>query len=140
MNASVRAWVAGAMLLGLPGVVWAQADRWERAVSQYLTQAEWRLREAGYTRCEPHLGVLNTDESALFTVTLERGVSYVLAGVCDPDCVELQLALFAPNGYEIDATRSAGSAPILRIHPREPTAYRNQVAMPRCTTNPAVSA
>lgn len=136
MNWPTRARVAGVMLLLLPGIARAQADRWGRAVGQNLAQAERRLHEAGYAESESRQGVLNTDESASFTVRLERGVSYVLAGVCDPDCLELQLALFAPNGYEIDAARSAGNAPILRIHPREPAAYRVQVVMSRCTTNP----
>jgi hypothetical protein len=136
MNGQVRARVAGVMLLGLPGVARAQADRWEHAVGQYLAQAERRLHEAGYTEGESQLGVLNTDETDSFTMTLERGVAYVFTGVCDPDCVELQLALYAPNGYEVESARSAGSAPILFIDPRETASYRVQVVMSRCTTNP----
>lgn len=136
MNGQVGARVIGVMVLGLPGVVQAQADRWERTVIQYLAQTKRQLHEAGYTAGESHVGGLNTDESASFSVTLERGVSYVLTGVCDPDCLDLQLALFAPNGYEIEAAGSAGSAPIVRINPRETASYRVQVRMARCTTNP----
>ena len=136
MRGQARARVASLILLVLPRVALAQADQWERAVGQHLAQAERRLHEAGYTGGELHLGVLNTDESASFTVSLARGVSYVFTGVCDPDCLGLQLAMFAPNGYEVAAERSAGSAPMVRIEPRESALYRVQVVMSRCTTNP----
>lgn len=135
MNGHPPARLVGLMLLGLPAAARAQ-DRWERAVGQYLAQAEHRLHEAGYTTAASQVGALNTEETAAFNMTLERPGDYVLAGVCDPDCVDLQLALFAPNGYEVDAARSLGSAPIVRIDPRETGVYRVQVTMARCTTNP----
>lgn len=135
MSTQVRARLAGLMLLVLPRAARAQ-DRWERAVNQYMAQAERRLHEAGYAAAASQVGTLNTDEAASFNVTLERPGDYVFTAVCDPDCLQLQLALFAPNGYEVDAVRSLGSTPIVRIDPRETGLYRVQVTMARCTTNP----
>jgi hypothetical protein len=115
----------------------AQGDAWEREVRLHLSQAARRLHDTGYEPVpQSHAGALNTGESASFTMTLEAGAAYVLTGVCDPDCDALDLALYAPNGYEVDAARSAESAPIVQVAPRETGKYRLLVVMTRCTTNP----
>jgi hypothetical protein len=115
----------------------AQGDAWEREVRLHLSQAARRLHDTGYEPVpQSHAGALNTGESASFTVTLEGGATYVLTGVCDPDCDALDLALYAPNGYEVDAARSSESAPIVQVAPRETGVYRVRVVMARCSTNP----
>jgi len=115
----------------------AQGDAWEREVRLHLSQATRRLHDTGYEQVpQSYAGALNAGESASFTMTLEAGATYVLTGVCDPDCDALDLALYAPNGYEVDAARSAESAPIVQVAPRETGVYRLRVVMTRCTTNP----
>ena len=115
----------------------AQGDAWEREVRLHLSQAARRLHDTGYDQLpESHAGALNTGESASFTMTLQGGATYVLTGVCDPDCDVFELALYSPNGYEVEAARSAESAPIVQVAPRETGVYRVKVVMARCGTNP----
>lgn len=115
----------------------AQGDAWEREVLLHLSQAARRLHDTGYDQVqESHAGALNTGESASFTMTLQGSATYVLTGVCDPDCDVFELALYSPNGYEVAAARSAESAPIVQVAPRETGVYRAKVVMARCSTNP----
>ena len=125
------------LLVMLAPRIAAQGDAWEREVRLHLSQAARRLHDTGYDQIlESHAGALNTGESASFTVTLEAGATYVLTGVCDPDCDALELALYSPNGYEVEAARSSESAPIVQVAPRETGVYRVRVVMARCSTNP----
>jgi hypothetical protein len=135
MTARIR--LLPVLLVLLAPRIAAQGDAWEREVRLHLSQAARRLHDTGYEPVpQSHAGALNTGESASFTVTLEAGATYVLTGVCDPDCDALELALYSPNGYEVDAARSSESAPIVQVAPRETGVYRVRVVMARCSTNP----
>lgn len=124
-------------LMFLPAPAPAQGSRWERQVQQYIRETTRKLGGQGYEQTgENRSGALNTTESTWFTVTLRAGDSYVVTGVCDEDCKELNLALYAANGYEVDAAQNAGTAPILRVSPRETMAYSLKVVMMRCQLNP----
>lgn len=125
------------VLMCLPEPARAQGGRWERQVQQYIRETTRKLAGQGYEQTgENRSGALNTTESIWFTVTLRAGESYVVTGVCDEDCKELDLALYAANGYEVDVAQNAGTAPILRVSPRETMAYNVKVVMRRCRMNP----
>jgi hypothetical protein len=112
-----------------------QQSRWDRQVDARLTQAAATL-ERGYRAAGvAGRGTLNTGESATFSITLPPGVTTVLTGVCDEDCVDLDLSL-SSNGYETDAARSGGNAPIVRVTPPQSTTYRVTVQMAECRMNP----
>lgn len=111
--------------------------RWERQVQAHLAQAGATLVASGYQTSPHHsAGQLNNGETASDTVTLSAGSSYVLVGVCDDDCRGLELGLFAANGYEVDAARRAGNAPIIRVTPRETQRFRFTIRMTGCGMNP----
>ena len=111
--------------------------RWERQVQAHLAQASATLVPSGYETAPRHsTGQLNNSETAADTVTLAAGFTYVLVGVCDDDCRGLELGIFAANGYEVDATRRAGNAPIVRVTPRETQRFRFVVRMTGCGLNP----
>jgi hypothetical protein len=111
--------------------------RWERQVQAHLAQASATLVASGYQTAPRHsTGQLNNGETASDTVTLSAGSSYVLVGACDDDCRGLELGLFAANGYEVDAARRAGNAPIVRVTPRETQRFRFVLRMTGCGMNP----
>lgn len=119
-----------------PAALVAQS-RWERQVDD-------RLRRALNT-VQPHdaaappvtkSGMLNEEESASFVVTLVGGVSYAILGVCDDDCVRLQLVLATPTNNDLALERNSESFPILQFTPTETTRYRIRVVMDRCRMNP----
>ena len=71
----------------------------------------------------------------MFSITLPVGAESALTGVCDDDCADLDLSL-STNGYDIDAARGGGNAPIVRVTPAAPTTYTVTVRMTSCRVNP----
>lgn len=134
---SLRPRVACAVAWLLVPVVAMGQSRWERQVQARLAQAGATLSASGYATAPGTVnGQLDNGETASDTVTLTAGTSYVLVGACDDDCRDLELGLFAANGYEVDAARRAGNAPIVRVTPHETQRYRFTVRMTGCGRNP----
>jgi hypothetical protein len=114
----------------------AAQSRWDRQVDARITQAAAALRGRGYRLdAVAGRGSLNTGESATFSVTLPAGAESALSGVCDDDCAVLDLAL-STNGYDVDAARGGGNAPIVRATPAAATTYTITVTMASCRVNP----
>jgi hypothetical protein len=125
-------------ILSLLGIGPAAAQsRWERQVTVGFQRASQALRQEGYVETDTRYEfVLNTSETSVFALALQSGEAYVLVGICDEDCVGLELAMFAENDYEIEAARRPTNAPILRTTPRDSAPYRVQVVMAACRLNP----
>lgn len=133
------AWIfAGALGMVLaPRSLDGQQSRWQRQVQAHLERASAKLLADGYTPLHAARdGQLDNEEVEPDTITFAAGWSYVLLGACDDDCGGLELGLFAANGYEVDAARRAGNAPIVRVTPRETQRYRFTVRMTGCGMNP----
>ncbi len=128
---------AGALVLALGPAAAAGQSRWQRQISAHLAGATATLTATGYEPVLwPWTGALDNGETASDTVTLTGGAAYVLLGVCDDDCAALELGLLAANGYEVDAARRSGNAPIVRVTPRETMRYRVTIRMTGCGMNP----
>lgn len=115
----------------------AQSDRWDRQVEAGLARSTRLLRERGYAAAGRQFrGLLNTEESDRLEVPVARG-EYVIVGTCDDDCTGLHLVVSNPTGYEIDAARGPGNAPIITIRPPALTgAYLVTVTMAGCRVSP----
>lgn len=114
----------------------AAQSRWDRQVDAKITQAGAALQGRAYRLAGlAGRGTLNTGESATFSITLPAGAESALSGVCDDDCADLDLSL-STNGYDIDAARGGGNAPIVRVTPAVQTTYTVTVRMATCRVNP----
>jgi hypothetical protein len=114
----------------------AAQSRWDRQVDTRITQAGATLQGRAYRLVGlVGRGTLNTRESATFSITLPAGAESALTGVCDDDCADLDLSL-SSNGYDIDAARGGGNAPIVRVTPAALTTYTVTVRMASCRMNP----
>jgi hypothetical protein len=114
----------------------AAQSRWDRQVDARITQAGTTLQGRAYQLAGlVGRGTLNTGESATLSITLPAGAESALSGVCDDDCADLDLSL-STNGYDIDAARGGGNAPIVRVTPAAPTTYTVTVRMASCRVNP----
>lgn len=113
----------------------AAQSRWDRQVDARIRQAAATLGRAYRATGVARRGTLNTGESATFSLTLPAGAEIALSGVCDDDCSDLDLSL-STNGYDIDAARGGGNAPIVRVTPPALTAYTVTVRMESCRVNP----
>ena len=81
-------------------------------------------------------GALNTDQAINFPVTLQEGWEYRMVGVCDKDCVDLDLALFDPIGNEVDSDFLEDALPVLAPVPDTTGEYQVEVIMVACGVEP----
>lgn len=110
-------------------------SRWDREVNARLAQAAATLGRGYRETSIAGRGTLNTGETATFSITFPAVVALALTGVCDDDCTDLDLSL-STNGYDVDAARGDGNAPIVRVTPVAPTTYTVTVRMGSCRMNP----
>lgn len=114
----------------------AAQNRWDRQVDARVTQAGATLQARAYRFAGlAGRGTLNTGESTTFSITLPASAETALTGVCDDDCTDLDLSL-STNGYDVDAARGGGNAPIVRVTPAVQTTYTVTVRMASCRVNP----
>jgi hypothetical protein len=130
--------IALAPLILWPPTSRAQGNPWERHLQRQIEGASQRLSREGYARThDAQVGVLNTEESELFAVTLPSGPAYTIVGVCDQDCTSLHLVVLnEAQNYELAAARRANEAPVVHVTPRATARYHVKVIMASCKMNP----
>ena len=67
---------------------------------------------------------------------LDGGTQYMLVGVCDQDCSDMDLVIYDPNGNEVDNDLLDDDNPVLQLAPRNDGRYRVKVSIPACSANP----
>lgn len=128
----ILALLAGLVLL--PATAVAQST-WTRQVQDQLDVAGDVLRPDGYTLVgEPHIDTLDDEMSEDFNVTLEAGVKYMLVGVCDNDCPDIDLRLLDSSGSEVDSDYEEDAFPMVEVTPTRTASYQVHVYMADCST------
>jgi len=77
--------------------------------------------------------VIMANESSTSSVMLAPGSQYVIMGVCDNDCSDLDLALMK-GGMELDKDTTTDDWPILVVTPTSSPNYEVKVTMYACST------
>src|SRR5579859_4823496 len=105
-----------ALILGavLAGPVAAQQSRWDAQVGDQMSRAGQVFVEKGFSRVQNiRSGSLREGESGVVTLTLLAGKTYALIGVCDNDCVDLDLHLYDASDNEVSSDTQTHDAPIV---------------------------
>jgi len=114
----------------------AQNTYQQQIRSQLLRHSE-RVRGIGYNADrEPVYGSLNDDDNDQKAVMLQAGNRYVMIGVCDEDCSDIDLRLFAPDGTKIIEDIETDDYPTLQFTAPVTGTYRVSVEMATCRSNP----
>lgn len=115
----------------------AAQSQWEQQVLEQIRTASDIFAPEGYSMVgDAHTGSLHDESSEDFHVTLQAGVSYVMVGVCDNDCPDVDLMLFDDSGNEIDSDYETDAVPIVEVTPFRTQSYRVHVYMADCTSEP----
>jgi hypothetical protein len=83
---------------------------------------------------EPVLGQLAQGGDEEFELELDAGSNYVVVGVCDGDCKDLDLVLTNGSGDEVTADRELDDVPMLAIEDQSGT-FVLTVSMATCETS-----
>lgn len=113
----------------------ASGSDYEGQVRRQLDAVE--SSASGYARLfRSPMMQLRKDETRDFSVTLVPGINYLIGGVCDNDCPDMDIKLFDPNGNEVASDTATDSVPIVRYVPNMGGTYRVRAVMYNCTANP----
>lgn len=135
MKFSVMALVAGAALLCASPAQAQKQDEWTAQVSMQLDAVVEALEAEGLTPAlDPAGGSLNEGESEELELELTEG-SYLIIGVCDADCTDLDLQLSAGR-EEIARDFSTEDPPILEVVIEEGGLLNLRVDMATCGSEP----
>jgi hypothetical protein len=133
MKLSTLALVTGAALLAASPA--RAQDPWERQVAAQLDAVVEALDEEGLSPAgDPLYGTLNEGEFQDVTLELTAG-SFLIIGVCDADCSDLDLVLTA-DGEEIDSDLEPDDTPVLVVEVEEGGTLTLRVGMPACSSGP----
>ena len=132
---ALRSLILGSLTLLLALAAPAQAQM--SSVNRQLNAIVSGLADDGYT--ESHLrrtGQLNDDRTRSYTIRLQEGMRYSIAGVCDDDCADLDLMLYDARGRMIDQDESTDDHPVVSVTAPRSGTFSVRVRMYDCSANP----
>lgn len=119
------------------GVFAAGEDAFEKQVRQQIETAGGELAKQGFALThQVFTGNLKTAEAEQVVFELDRGGTYVILGVCDNDCKDLDLKLVNAAGQQIDSDVEEDDAPVVAVSPASAERYTVQAIMANCGSNP----
>lgn len=119
------------------GVFAAGQDEFDTQVRAQLEKAGRELAQKGFTLTHRvFTGALKQDEAERVVFELERGGTYVVLGVCDNDCKDLDLKLQDESGRDVDSDVQEDDAPVVAVAPTANARYRVQAIMADCGKSP----
>ncbi len=113
------------------------ADQFENQVGKQLDNAARTFSEMNdYVQTHnPYIGKIDTHgiSSAKFlTLELLQGIDYAILGVCDKDCIDMNLELYDESQIRIDADYKLGNKPLVKIAPKWTSVFQVKIIIPRC--------
>ena len=107
-----------------------------------LNAVQDRMSTEGY-RADPQafhtdmiVGVLEPGAEVGLEIDLQSGVEYMIMGVCDQDCDDLDLVLTDPDGTELASDALDDAYPVLVFTSPARSAYILWVTMYDCSVSP----
>jgi hypothetical protein len=132
--------VAAVLTLALGCALAAEAaaqNSYQQQIRTQLQTASNSIRGNGYSADrEPMMGSLNAAAKEGMMVNLQGGVRYAIVGVCDNDCTDVDLRIWAPDGAKLAEDILTDDTPVLEFTATVTGQYRLSVEMATCSTNP----
>lgn len=114
----------------------AQNHFQQQIVTQFRNWAP-RFQSQGLTPVgAPSTGSLRDDGDESLLVRLTAGTHYAIAGVCDADCSDIDLQVFATDGNKVGEDVANDEKPVVLFTAAYTGQYRVKVLMATCATDP----
>ena len=107
-------------------------DDYTMQVIDQLTDTTATAANAGYALLDAASDRLYTGDWHQKTLYLEAGREYRIAGACDDDCRDMDLALYDAEGREIARDARRDDRPAVSVRVRREGEYTLAVAIPDC--------
>ncbi len=113
------------------------AAQWQEQVDNQLRAVEASLSERGFRRMgDVRTGSVDSGERESIALALEGHQDYVIVGVCDNDCSDLDLYLYDGRGTQVDVDVEMDDAPVVEVTPSGSGSYQVDVVMATCSVSP----
>ncbi len=114
-----------------------EQDAFDRQVQEQLGRAGRDLGTRGFTLThQVFTGSLKEGETENVVFEFDSSGSYVVVGVCDNDCKDVDLKLLDSRGREIDNDVQEDDAPVVAVTPKQRERFTVQAIMADCNSNP----
>jgi hypothetical protein len=114
----------------------AQLLSLERQISELVDMAETE----GVAPYDSMGGVLSSGETGTVEVMLEEGREYVLVGICDDNCSDIDFTVFDPAGDILDGDMESDDLPMVTVYAETDGVFTVEVDMADCTEDPCAVA
>jgi len=115
----------------------AAQNSYQQQIRNQLQTASDTVRGHGYVADrEPMMGSLNAAANETMMVNLQGGVRYAIVGVCDEDCTDVDLRIWAPDNTKLAEDILTDDTPVLEFTATVTGQYRLSVEMAACRTSP----
>lgn len=127
--------------MALPAELAAQSrsrNQWEAQVNDQLQVATGALN-VGYDIVPSHqtyINALYNNRYQDISYNLQAGVDYLFVGVCDEDCLGMELRLYDGYGHLISSSSMRNGTPILIISALRSETFYLRVTMRDCQDSP----
>ena len=113
-------------------------DGWEKNVRSQIDELTKTERSDGYSLMndEVHTGSLHEDKTAVLDLKVERTTEYLIVGVCDDDCTDLDIVLSDSNGNQLDSDIEADDVPRVTAKATRSDKFQIKVIMETCSVGP----
>jgi len=81
-------------------------------------------------------GDLRQGEDEQFELELEGGRTYIIVGVCDGDCSDLDMALTTAAGEDVSSDYETDDVPMVMVEVPSDATYHLKVEMATCSVEP----
>lgn len=109
-----------------PAIIQTQLD----SAATLMANGGFRLQDDFVT------GDLSQGEDEEFELELEAGKSYIIVGVCDGDCSDLDMALTTAAGEDVDSDYELDDVPMVTVEVERSGTYHLKVEMATCSAEP----
>jgi hypothetical protein len=128
----IAAALAAAALTGAAGAAFAQDPTGAAMVENLFSTVE---SEFGITPSSRATGRLSEGGSTTGTINVASGAAYIVIGVCDENCSDLDLTIRDSSGNEVGSDFEPDDAPMVVIPSGSGGRYTFEVSMATCSSN-----
>jgi hypothetical protein len=119
------------------GLYSSDVDIFEQQIRTQLDSAAGRLRKDGYELTQQvSTGDLRETQFEDVHIELDRGRTYIIVGVCDNDCKDVDLRLSERDGREIDKDVEHDDYPTVSVTPQRNQRFTVRTIMATCNKQP----
>lgn len=137
MRAVKAGLAAAALLFGSVAPALAQTGEYRQQLDNQLDALRSHAGQDGREVVSgPFFGALEEDAKENYTLSVRRGGSYMIIGVCDNDCSDLDIRVYNTAGDLIGEDKLEDDAPIVELVPTASGRVRVEVEMYKCSEEP----